>query len=73
MNDDFNANEFAKFSAVMAFDQQREWGSLENSIDNYFDNLRSTLVEYGVNGQWEVADAEEAFWRKAAELGYVRP
>lgn len=69
----FDAIGFAKYSAVMAFDQQREWGGLQESIENYFDNLRDTLIDNRVTDQWDIAHAEQAFWDKASELGYTRP
>ena len=39
------AVDFGRFSAVMALDQVREWGTLQDSIENYRENLRDTLNE----------------------------
>jgi hypothetical protein len=36
---------FARFSAEVAFDQVGEWGTLQNSIDNYRQNVQCTLIE----------------------------
>ena len=40
---------FAKLSADMAFDQQAEYGGLDQSIDIYRDNVRDTLNEHGAS------------------------
>ena len=40
------AIDFGRFSAVTALDQISEWGTLQNSIDTYRDNLRDTLNEH---------------------------
>jgi len=37
------AIDFGRASGLAALDQVREWGSLQNSIDNYRENLRDTL------------------------------
>lgn len=50
---------FAKLSADMAFDQQAEYGGLDQSIQVYRDNIRDTLNDHGV---WQFeGDAWAAF------------
>lgn len=40
------AVDFGRASGLAALDQAQEWGSLQNSIDNYRENLRDTLNEH---------------------------
>lgn len=68
----FNAVEFAITSAATAFDQVRAHATLEDAIDSYFDNLRDTLIDYRVTGQFEIADAEAAFWAEVERLKNAR-
>jgi len=42
------ALDFADMSACMAVDQQEAWGDLHYSIDNYRENIRTTLHDCGV-------------------------
>lgn len=58
---DFDPVEFAIASAATAFDQRGAYDSLQDSIDNYFDNLRDTMQEKGVTDQYAIRDAEAAF------------
>ena len=59
------AVDFARFSARTALDQTGEWGSLQESVDNYRENVRDTLAEYRA-AQYE-ADAFAAFDAVVAE------
>lgn len=50
---------FAKLSADMVFDQQGEYGGLDQSVQVYRENIRDTLNDHGV---WQFeADAWAAF------------
>ena len=42
-----DARDTAAYHASMAFDQQNEYGSLQEAIDSYRDNLADTFVEQG--------------------------
>lgn len=52
---------------LMAVDQAADYGGLDAALDSYFDNLRDTLAEHGINDQYVVADAEDEYRRLAAE------
>jgi hypothetical protein len=59
------AIEFGKASAEMALDQVGEWGSIQNSIDNYRQNVRTTLQDERAD-QYE-QEAFESFDRIIAK------
>ncbi len=61
------AVEFGRFSAVMALDQVSEWGTLQNSIDNYRENVRDTLNEHRASEH-----EPEAFAAFDAHIAYTR-
>ena len=63
---------FGVRSADSAFDQQGEYGSLEEAVDAYRVNLADTITEMGVKDKQSLdiirAAADRAFDRKVAEL-----
>lgn len=68
----FNANEFAAASAAAAIDQQDAFGGLAESVGSHFDNLRDTMAEHNVTGQYAVADAEEIYWAAVKAAGFTK-
>lgn len=61
------ALDVAKANVSAAFDQRREYGSLQESIDIYRDNVRDTLVELGISDQFTEDAAFRAFDRAVQE------
>lgn len=60
--------ELANTNASMAFDQRKEYASLEDSIDNYRQNVVDTLDDLGIRNEFTEAAALKAFDAKVAEL-----
>jgi hypothetical protein len=58
-----DAIQFGKSSAFEAFDQAGSYGSVQNAVDCYRDNVRDTLNEQGAS-EWE----PEAFAAFDAEV-----
>jgi len=59
----FNAVEFAKVSAATALDQINAYESKSDAVWSHFENLRSTMEENGVTGQYIIQEAEETYWK----------
>jgi hypothetical protein len=62
------AQEIGIGNAEMAFDQAYDYGTLENSIASFFDNMCDTLVGEGIMNDATFAEAERAFDERIAQL-----
>ena len=62
------AQEIGIANAEGAFDQAYDYGTLENSITSFFDNMSDTLVEEGIMNDATFAEAERAFNNRIAQL-----
>lgn len=60
--------ELANTNASMAFDQRKEYASLDDSVDNYRQNVVDTLDDLGIRNEFTEAAALKAFDAKVAEL-----
>jgi hypothetical protein len=55
-------------NANMAFDQANDYGTLENAIASFWDNVQDTLTEEGILNNETFAEAEHAFDTRIAQL-----
>lgn len=60
--------EMANTNASMAFDQRKEYANLDDSVDNYRQNVVDTLDDLGIRNQFTEEAALKAFDAKVAEL-----
>ena len=60
--------ELANTNASMAFDQRKEYASLDDSVDNYRQNVVDTLDDLGIRNEFTEAAALKAFDARVAEL-----
>jgi hypothetical protein len=60
--------ELANTNASMAFDQRKEYANLDDSVDNYRQNVVDTLDDLGIRNQFTEEAALNAFDTKVAEL-----
>jgi hypothetical protein len=55
-------------NANMAFDQANDYGTLEDAIASFWDNVQDTLAEEGILTDETHAEAERAFDARVAQL-----
>jgi hypothetical protein len=62
------AQEIGISNANMAFDQANDYGTLDNAIASFWDNVQDTLAEEGILNNETFAEAEHAFDTRIAQL-----
>jgi hypothetical protein len=62
------AQEIGISNAEGAFDQANDYGTLEDAIASFWDNVQDTLVEEGILTEETFAAAERAFDARVAQL-----
>ena len=62
------AQEIGISNAEGAFDQAYAYGTLENSIASFWDNVQDTLVEEGILNDETFSEAQRAFDARVAQL-----
>lgn len=60
--------EVARTNAAMAYDQRRDYESLEDAFDSYRENVRDTLTELGIRDQFTEEAALRAFDAEVEKL-----